>query len=404
MSLPPKKFWLSIFLFLLVLSGLMVASILVQKRQLLEKKAAVPTATLSFSPTSFTEPPGSSVDTGIIFNPGGQEVVGVDLVINFTQGILELVRVEPTAQTGTNFKTFAPIVSETNCNFNPDITRANQTGILEFGAVTFDCQTALTCSPSDPNCAKPVPNPANNIVNPLARLQFRVKSGATPGSTGTIRFQHAAGATTDSNVTPYIQAGESVDDILLTASSVVNVTVASAGTPTPTPTLTPGTAQLNFQVKFQGINGPGSARTVKITLKQGGSVVGTFENLNVSSNSSGVYSGTVVNITPSTYAYDVLVKGWAHLQKNVGSINLSSGSNSQNWSGTILLAGDIAGEAGTPDYNMIDASDLGLLISVYNPEVSGVNHIADLNLDGVIEALDLGTLIANYNPGVYGDE
>ena len=163
---------------------------------------------------------------------------------------------------------------------------------------------------------------------------------------------------------------------------------------------------LRLKVRFQGIGENQPIETVKkatVRLKQGTEVV-YEEEVNFEWQPDGTWVGETLSQIPLG-TYDVLVKGWAHLQKKVAEgITLQAGENEIVYTYPPLLAGDIAGEPGTRDYNMVDALDLALLIYMYDPEVSGVHHIADLNLDGEVEALDLATLISNYEPGVHGDE
>ncbi|HUS52083.1 MAG TPA: dockerin type I domain-containing protein [Candidatus Bathyarchaeia archaeon] len=159
-------------------------------------------------------------------------------------------------------------------------------------------------------------------------------------------------------------------------------------TPTSTPTQVPNTVNLDFQVKFQGINNQKPVKTAKITLKKPGeSETAHEETVNFNSNQSGVWSGRIMNISPGTY--DLYIKGWAHLQKKFEGITLAEGENSQDFSGTSLLAGDIN------DNNRIEALDLAIVIEHYWPDTPA-NSPADFNLDGSVNALDIGLVIENY--------
>lgn len=159
-------------------------------------------------------------------------------------------------------------------------------------------------------------------------------------------------------------------------------------TPTSTPTQVPSTANLDFQVKFQGINNQKPVKTAKITLKNTGEAETTHEEtVNLGSDQNGIWSGRIMNISPGTY--DFYIKGWAHLQEKFEGITLAEGENSQDFSQTKLLAGDIN------DNNRIEALDLAVVIDHYWPDTPAGSP-ADFNLDGSVNALDIGLVIENY--------
>lgn len=158
--------------------------------------------------------------------------------------------------------------------------------------------------------------------------------------------------------------------------------VIVVGPTTPTPTPTPAFASLNFRVKFQGIASDRTdvlTKTVKV-------IVGTytFNNVIVTSGQGMVFTGTVENMTPS--AYDVYIKGWAHLQKKFANVTLNSGANNQDFTTIVLKAGDINGD------NVINALDYNAVVEQYGQGAVA----ADLNLDGHVNALDYNLVIENY--------
>jgi parallel beta-helix repeat protein len=182
-----------------------------------------------------------------------------------------------------------------------------------------------------------------------------------------------------------------------TLTPSVSPTASPTPTPTPTPLLTPtqaptqspNTANLSFQIKFQGINQQRPDKTVKITLKKDDTPIAVYENIGVSSDQDGIYSGRLMNIQPDTY--DIYIKGWAHLQKKFENITLIEGENDQNFSDTLLLAGDIDNARD----NRVNAVDLGIVIDHYFPDTP-TDSPADLNLDGKVNAIDIGLIIENY--------
>lgn len=162
----------------------------------------------------------------------------------------------------------------------------------------------------------------------------------------------------------------------------------------------------SFKIRFQGISSQGPDKTIRVILKQNGMEKYRFESVEIASDNNGIYSGTTPEITPG--AYEVFIKGPAHLQKNFGSVNINSGMPTQDWSTAgSLRAGDLAGggaEGDQPD-NMIEAADLGKLIALFNPTGSvPAGTPADLNSDGKVDMLDAGPLLSNYQPGIYGDQ
>ena len=155
-------------------------------------------------------------------------------------------------------------------------------------------------------------------------------------------------------------------------------------------------------------------KTVTVTVEKldqatsSGGIVGTSIQVfqfPMTSDAFGTYSTSgFLPVTPGVY--NIRVKGPAHLEKEFTNITLPSpnGTYTINWVANPMKAGDIAGQPnGGPD-NMIDASDLGLLISRFSPlQPLPVAQTWDLNDDGVIDITDIGILLSNLRPGVYGD-
>jgi len=159
---------------------------------------------------------------------GGAPVEAVDLVLIFDPSALELVGISPNEASG--FNSFLPIgIEGETFDAAGVISRANSSGRIEFGAVTFDL--------GDPD------NPDDGLLGtavtgsvPLASLQFRALS---PGET-TVSFdfdtsrEGTAEETRDANVVQIGTDPEIVDDILgFTTSATVTI---SPGTSTATET------------------------------------------------------------------------------------------------------------------------------------------------------------------------
>lgn len=129
-----------------------------------------------------------------------------------------------------------------------------------------------------------------------------------------------------------------------------------------------------------------------MVLEQGGAAVYTFENVSVGANDNGLYTGTIEqDITPGTY--DVLVKGWAHLQRKF-TVTLNPGLNTPGpWitPADILKAGDVNGD------NRVDSVDFKLLAADYLNSSTQAGSLVDFNLDARVDSTDFDLLAGNYN-------
>jgi hypothetical protein len=168
-----------------------------------------------------------------------------------------------------------------------------------------------------------------------------------------------------------------IDDIQYIASHCLLVA-------TPTPSPEPDKANLTFKVKFESIDEQRPDKTVEITLQKENAPSHFLGTLPVSGDKNGVYAGTIISVIPDTY--DILVKGWVHLQKKFTNIILNQGSNTQDWSEIELLAGDANGD------NKVNIQDLGVLARDYHQSESP----ADFNLDGIVNIQDFRFIAVNY--------
>lgn len=166
------------------------------------------------------------------------------------------------------------------------------------------------------------------------------------------------------------------------------------------------TATLPFKIKFQGITVQGPDKTVRVILKQGEVEKYHFDSVAVNSDAAGVYSGNTPEITPG--AYEVFIKGPAHLQKKFGSVNINSGMPTQDWSATPLLAGDVWSQPDSTYHdNKITTEDIISVLNMWTDFSVNVppNTLQDLNGDNKITNEDIRTLLVNYNlPTIYGQE
>lgn len=197
--LPPKlrdkRTYLSIISLVVMCGGLVASLVLVQRSQEIRKKAAGP-ATV---PTIRVGGPGTvqvgqpytaavSVDTGL------KDISAVDVVLTFPTDKLTLqdIRGYDVTQSSTSLKTFNPLNSEgTGFDEESVIAGGNDSGVIKFGAVTFDSATGTTTSPFN----------SSGVALNLLTLNFLVKSNASPGA-ATIGIDYALGSTIDSNLVP----------------------------------------------------------------------------------------------------------------------------------------------------------------------------------------------------------
>jgi hypothetical protein len=364
--------------------GLAAGFFLVQQRQLFQKKASVTGPLFSLVPSSLTVKPGDPFDLDLwVQNPTATPLSAVDVVITFPQDRLHLTNLETSAKNDTSFKTFVPVLSDNSGNFdlNRVLNTANQTGgRLEFGAVIFDWPSQTVTSPVSINFK-------------LARLTFQANAALASATTAQIVFvfDPNAASTIDSNLV----AANPVADVLTQANPVtISIVPALPITPpignptasqTPTPSLspTPSPASLTVKFKFQGItDGRAATKTVKLL---------NAETL-ASYDANGVYLATNNNLPAGSYT--VLLKGWAHLQNNCGSVTLNSGeTRTVDCTAMPLRAGDIDGNG------LVESKDIGYILSAWtgiDTPVTDSNRQDDLDLNGLIQSKDIGYALANW--------
>ena len=81
------------------------------------------------------------------------------------------------------------------------------------------------------------------------------------------------------------------------------------------------------------------------------------------------------------------------MQKKFANVSLSSGANSEDWSGTLLKAGDFDGN------NVLNISDIAAQLAEYNSlsvPVNSSNEKFDIDSNGVIDVVDVALILANY--------
>jgi Zn-dependent metalloprotease len=193
----------------------------------------------------------------------------------------------------------------------------------------------------------------------------------------------------------------------VTATPTINVTVTPG--PSATPTTVPPNATLKLSVKFQGITtkpvASGSA-TIKVTVvNDTGYKYATAAQFAVGDN--GIWTSSVPIAIPAAGAYSVFVKGPYHIQKKVCDTNptetapgtyrcksdqklqLKTGENVLDFSGIVLLSGDLGEQDG-----VVNAADVALIRNNLGSTNADILKQADVNRDGIIDTQDHSLVIA----------
>ena len=167
--------------------------------------------------------------------------------------------------------------------------------------------------------------------------------------------------------------------------------VLTGPTLAPSPTPSPDAGNATFTLRFQGITSSRAEKSVRLTFKQGEAVIYSFPSITVSPGATDSYSGKVSGVNPG--AYDVYVRGEAHLVRKFPDIAIETGPNSLDFTEKLLLAGDFDGD------NIINVNDVGLLsarISAAPTTVDPSNRIFDVDANGVISSSDMDLVLSNY--------
>jgi len=397
-------------LFMVMALGFIVYQ--VGRRQLIQNRASGGTATIILTPNANS--PVSVVNGGTFnviasLNPNNNALVGADVVLTFPTNLLTVTSIQiPTTFTNNTLHTYAPVKADGLGGFDATkvVTNANSTGKIEVSALAFDYNP----SPGQ------VLAPQSTAVSPFVTVTFTSKALGS----GQVKINYAINSTTDSNLVSN-SSGTPIDvisDSTGTAiDSTVNFSVVSTPTSTPvnTPTATPTpvptsiptvtttpvatptqgttTGNLNFKIKFQGVNLAKPNKLVRVILRQGNIPAYTFDNVAVAADATGIYSGSVNNINSGNY--DVFIKGPAHLQKKMTAtpLSLTTGTNGVDWSTAILIAGDF------DNNNNIDIIDVASLINSWvqsSTPVTTSTQKYDYNESGFIDILDVAGVINNW--------
>ena len=253
---------------------------------------------------------GSEFRVPVSINTDGEEVVGIDSVINFDPTKLELVSVTPVENTTNNFKLLLPIDESKKFDGAGVTNKANQTGIIEFSAssIDYDSQSVLS---------------AVNGSFQFAILTFKpLTSGQT-----SVSFKMLPNVTTDSNV---VKQGSTPVDTLSDNSQIVNLSVlVSSPQSSPTPTATPTSTPIQSPTPTSSST-PASQQDYSVTEIPASQ--DTYVDSNSASSGHGFEKSIYVDGSPKKITY--LLFDLSRISGQLEEAKLSLQTTSANYSGS----------------------------------------------------------------------
>lgn len=223
------NFWLNWAILAILLGGIALAVVNINRRQLLIPGAAgslTSDAVLALSASSNTVNVGSTVTVDVSARSQANAIYGADLVLAYDKTVFEVTNVTLasglqngcSASSGATSFVLAPIKSETDCSFDlQKVLNDSRDGTLSVGVVAFNWAGSSSSS------YRPTPISAGANATPLVRVTLKaLKAGAS-----TFTAQHQSGSTTDTNVASV--NGTEVGDILASVNSLSFTVTGSNG-------------------------------------------------------------------------------------------------------------------------------------------------------------------------------
>lgn len=193
------------------------------------------------------------------------------------------------------------------------------------------------------------------------------------------------------------------------------IVVIVTGTPTPTPIPVVGNTVLDMKLKFQGMNvdnKPKTTNLMNVKIKViGGALTAPIERVGTfMSDTNGIWSGSIgFDSVISTEKYSVFVKGPKHLQKKIceatpteassgiyrcgaSNITLTQGTNDLDFSGIMLLSGDIYGPSQAQD-GLVNSIDISFIRNNLGKSDAATLAVCDIDLSGVCDTRDYSLVI-----------
>lgn len=347
-----------IIVWLLILGGVVAGLYLVGQRQLIGKRASVPTGSVQVKlvPGSQTVGVGEVLPVNINLVPGPDPISAVTLELDYdyptTAGpALSVASVDANSALLGTGEWSVPIKSFTTSNgrvvIKMALVNSSLTGYLASSEIT------------------------------LATIRFQANS------LGSI-------AVTFNPVESKVFTKEGVDVLTDPTGVVGTYTVGVAATPTPTST--PGPVTFGFKVRLEGITQKAGDQVATVTFRQGGNELRRVVGVPLANDASGVYLGNIpLSVLAGTY--DVLVKTGSHLQKRFTNVAVTGTE--------VNLSGSLASQLKLADVNntnTLTIDDIALILAKYVdfsvPVPAGTPE--DVNADGVITISDIALPLVNY--------
>ena len=352
-----------------------------------KSKATGETVTFDFNPSSASSGVNQDVSSTINAKPSlDMNVVGYILKMSFDKTKLQVKNIE--------YKLGA--VSADLGQTNADLAKINQDGEIRLqGEISTATGQLIT----------------SQTTTDLVNLTFTVISSAS----ATVNLNASESKLYYLKSDGTILANEITAASDFSVNGTVNSPIPTATTnpnETPEPTNPPnGGVKLNLKLKFQGILAKPAdgldkigvtVTVVKDNNKQ------TVSNMMFVANDEGNWTPNtpmVFDQIPPGTGYYILVKGGKHLQRKIcqnnpsetypctyhcdqGKITLSAGDNNLDFSGIVLLAGDLPEQDG-----IVNSYDTSLVRNNLGKTDADAIRLADINLDGIVDTQDYSLII-----------
>lgn len=364
-----KKLIINIGSLLLAVIVLVAVTIALPIGKMSQKKATLGAGSVLLAPSTETLEVNEQKTVSLyLTNPNQKKISFVDVRLSFNKDVLEITEFTP----------------------NPDAFPVNLTGtdINLLGKTTGRAKLQAVNSGTALK---------NNDSILIGSIKIKGKASGVSQITITDSTSQVVGENPSSDDLALGMTGSQGGTYTVTGGNEPTVT-PSVG-PTASPTIPAGTAPvLSFKIKFQGISSKKVDQKVKVSVKKTG-VDEAFENVNVSSNNEGIYSGSVILRGVSFGSgYKIFIKGPKHLTKKFcedkptsrctgeGRITLVSGANTFDFATQVLEAGDLP-DGGVQD-GVVNSLDYSLWKSRFGKEDATNLAVADINLDGIVNTAD----------------
>jgi hypothetical protein len=406
-----SKLSMIIILFMMVFLGILSYFINSPKQTNMDNRGrAAQSVELTLVPDKTNLILNDVVTVAVHLNTAEKLAQGADLIINYDSTVFQAATTSGYTQVGpffTNAQISMNAVINNQVRFGV-FTQAGAMAQSGEGVIAFikfkvingaPKQTTLSFDQSNTLVDGILPDgSSNNILESALPVTLNIVS---PTPTPTITPSPTVTPSPSPSPSPTVTPSPTITPTP-TASPTPTVTPSPTLTPSPTITPTPTPLAVQIKVKFDGITDARTGTSLTAIFKQG-TVEVVRRTINMTGNSSGIYTGTVNNVQPGVY--DIYLKGWAHVSKKIMAFNLSSINITVDVSQSPLIGGDIVCLNPCSDQvlldNIINILDLGKVLKDYDPIPSvPTTSLADINLDGKVNVLDLGMILKNY--GVIG--